>query len=95
MADSVTGIKVFTMAQLRTKSAGANQIGDTGIDGVVRSAWNQRAAVAVSDHPADNGDGNERAVFVSESHNNIWRLGGAKLGTVKGTTTGPDIIVPV
>lgn len=99
MADSVTGIPVFTLADLATASAGANVVGTT-TDGdaasvVVRSYWNQRAVVAVSDHPADLGDGNERAVFVSESLNDVWRLGKAKLGTADGDETGPDIVIPV
>ena len=104
MADSVTGVPVFTLADLRTIGAGANQIG--GItDGdtdtvVVRDRWNQRAVVAVSDHPADGGDGNERALFVQDSLNNVWRLGRAKLGTAvvndtAGAVDGRDIVIPV
>jgi hypothetical protein len=98
MADSVTGIPVFTLAALKTAGAGANQIGavtDGDTDSVVvRDRWNQRAVVAVSDHPADGGDGNERAVFVSESLNNVWRLGNSKLGSFVGNEDGPDIVVP-
>tara|TARA_R110000851_G_scaffold27751_4_gene77839 strand:- start:647 stop:934 length:288 start_codon:yes stop_codon:yes gene_type:complete len=94
MADSVTGVKVFTLAQLKTIGAGANVIGDTGIDGVVRDRWNARAVVAVSDHPADGGDGNERAIFVQNSLNNVWRLGGAKRGGQTGDKSGPQVVIP-
>ena len=99
MADSVTGIPVYTLADLATAGAGANVIGaDTDGDTdsvVVRDRWNQYAAVAVSDHPADGGDGNERAVFVSKSLNNIWRLAKSKLGTATGDgSTVGDFIIP-
>ena len=100
MADSITGIPVYLLADLAVASAGANVIGaDTDGDTdsvVVRDRWNQYAAVAISDHPADQGDGNERAVFVSKSLNNVWRLASAKLGTVTGSGDGTDgdFVVP-
>jgi hypothetical protein len=60
----------------------------------LRSRWNSRAAVAVSDHPADGGDGNERTIFVSDSLNNVWRAGRAKLGGQTGNEDGPQIVIP-
>lgn len=101
MADSVSGAPVFTLADLKIIGAGANVIGGT-TDGdlatvVVRDRWNQVATVAVSDHPADEGDGLERAYFVQSCHNGIWRLAGAKLGTAKGdeNTNAQDFVIPV
>lgn len=106
MADSVTGIPVFTLADLRVAGAGANVIGGTtdndlpsGDPVVVRSRWNERAVVIVRDHPADQGDGAERAIFVNHSLNNAWRLGNAKLGTAQtndtaGAVDGVDIVIP-
>jgi hypothetical protein len=103
MADSVTGVPVYLLADLATAGAGANVLGaDTDRDAasvVVRDRWNQRAVVAVSDHPADGGDGNERALFVSEGLNHPWILGGAKLGTydvndTAGAVDGTDIVIP-
>lgn len=103
MADSSTNIPVFTLADLLDITSDANIVG-AGTDGdadavVVRSGWNNVAVVAVSDHPADLGDGNERAIFVSKSLHNAWRLGGATLGTasfVDGVDgiEGPDLIIP-
>ena len=102
MADSVTGIPVFTLAELAVASAGANQIGgilETTVVGsnvvatsVVRDKWNGTAIVAVADHPSDGGDGNERAVFVQKSLNNVWRLAGARL--IQGDDS-KNVIVPV
>ena len=100
MADSVTGIPVFALADLKTAGAGANVIGGTNDNDtvpeavVVRDRWNQRAVVAVKDHPADGGDAAERAVFVQDSHNNVWRLAGAKLGSFDGNEDGPHIVIP-
>ncbi len=98
MADSVTGVPVFTLSRLKTIGADANVIGAvTDADGdsvVVRDRWNARAAVAVSDSPADGGDGGERAIYVQESLNNVWRLGRAKLGGQAGDEDGPQIVVP-
>lgn len=67
---------------------------DDASDIVVRSRWNSRAVVAVVDHDADDGDGNERAYFVSDSMNNVWRLGRAKLGGETGNEDGPQIVIP-
>jgi hypothetical protein len=69
------------------------------VQGNVRDRWNQRAVVAVSDHPADGGDAADRAYFVSEYLNGPWRLGGAKLGTATtndtaGAVDGQDIVIP-
>lgn len=95
MADSVTGIPVYTMADLAVASAGANVIGeDTDRDSdtvVARQRWDSVAVVAISDHDADGGDAGERAIFVQKSHNSIWRLAKAKLGT----STAADYVIPV
>jgi hypothetical protein len=100
MADSVTGVPVFTLAQLKTIGAGANVVGDT-TDGdtvpeavVVRDRWNQFATVAVSDAPGDGGDGLERAYYVSKSLNNVWRRQKADIGTFDGNEDGPHFVIP-
>jgi hypothetical protein len=98
MADSVTSIPVFTLADLKTADAGANVIGSV-TDGdadsvVVRDRWNAVATVAVSDAPGDGGDGNDRALYVQKSHNNVWRRQGAQIGTFTGNEDGPYIVVP-
>jgi len=107
MADSVSGIPVFTLANLRVKSAGANVVGAvTDGDGdsvVLRTASRPYAtvSVAVSDHPADGGDGEERAIFVNKTLNGSWELGDSKLGTAvvtgaSGTAVGGrDIVIPI
>ena len=101
MADSVNGLAVVTLADLKVASAGANIIGaftDADTDEVViRDRWNQVASVAVSDHPADGGDGAERAIFTSDCLNGVWRLAGAKLGTAEGdeNTNAQDFVIPV
>ncbi len=98
MADSVTGVPVFTLADLKTASAGANVIGgvtDGDLDAVVvRSRWDQFAAVAVSDAPVDGGDAGERAIFVSKSLNNVWRRQKATIGTFDGNEDGPHFVIP-
>ena len=98
MADSVTGVPVFLLADLKTIGAGANALGnvaDSDTDTVqVRDRWNKAAAVAVSDAPGDLGDGNERVIYTSKSLNNVWVRQGAKIGTFQGTDAGPSIVVP-
>lgn len=98
MADSVTNVPVFTLADLKTASAGANVIGavtDGDTDSVVvRDRWNQFASVAVSDAPNDGGDGEERAIYVSKSLNNVWRRQKATIGTFDGNEDGPNIVIP-
>ena len=98
MADSVTGIPVFTLADLATASAGANVVGgvtDGDTDSVVvRSRWDQTAAVAVSDAPVDGGDAGDRAIYVSKSLNNAWRRQGAIIGTMDGNEDGPYLVIP-
>ena len=98
MADSVTGIPVFTLADLQTAGAGANQIGSV-TDGdtdsvVVRDRWNSYATVAVSDAPGDGGDAGERALYVQKSHNNVWRRQKAIIGTFGGNEDGPYLVIP-
>ena len=98
MADSITGVPVFTLAALKTIGAGANVIGavtDGDTDSVVvRDRWNQVAVVAVSDAPGDGGDGTERAVFVSKALNNVWRRQNATIGTFDGNEDGPHLVIP-
>lgn len=98
MADSVTGAPVFTLASLKTASAGANVIGGTTdadvASVVVRDRWNQVAVVAVSDAPGDGGDGLERAYYVSKSLNNVWRRQNATIGTFDGNEDGPHFVIP-
>ena len=91
----------FTAADTVTVSAINGDAMDTNtvltvdaVTGVVRDKWNGVAVVAVSDHPADGGDGNERAVFVSKSLNNVWRLGKATQGSFDGNEDGPNIVIP-
>lgn len=101
MSDSVTGVPVFTLAELAVASAGANQIGEiteTTVLGsnvaevaIPRQRWDSVAVVAVSDHDSDGGDAAERAIFVQKSHNSIWRLAKAKLGT----SDAADYVIPV
>jgi hypothetical protein len=104
MADSVTGVPVFTLAELKTAGAGANQIGgilETTIVGgnvvatkVVRDRWNQYGVVAVADAPNDGGDGLERAIYVSKSLNNVWRRQKATIGSFDGNENGPHFVIP-
>ena len=98
MADSVTGVPVFTLAALKTIGAGANVIGaatDGDTDSViVRDRWNQFASVAVSDAPGDGGDAGERAIYVSKSLNNVWRRQKAIIGTFDGNEDGPHFVIP-
>lgn len=104
MADSVSGVPVFTLAELAAIAGPANSIGsvtETTVVGgntaesvVVRDRWNQVATVAVADAPGDGGDAGERAFYVSKSLNNVWRRQKATIGTFDGNETGPHFVIP-
>lgn len=104
MADSVTGVPVFTLAELKTIGGIANslhEVTEVTVLGsntpevvVVRSRWDQTATVAVADAPTDGGDAGERALYVSKSLNNAWVRQGAKVGTFYGNEDGPFVVIP-
>lgn len=89
--------EVFTITEIDSDAQDTDLVITIGAAvQVVRDRWNARAVIAVSDADGDQGDGNERSVYVQLSKNNIWRLGKAKLGgaTVLTDATGVDVVVP-
>ena len=96
------GVAQFTLAELATNGAGANQIGSItdgeGDTVTVRDRWNSVAICLVTDHPASGADG---VIFESKWLNSPWVLGGAKLGTAVVTgnaqdpITGQDMVHPI
>jgi hypothetical protein len=96
MADSVSGVSVFTTAALVNATGTTNTtlgsvIDSNGDSVVLRSRWDSVATVAVSDAPGDLGDGNERVLYVSKSLGAPWHRQAAK----PGTNDSSFIIVPV
>jgi glycine cleavage system pyridoxal-binding protein P len=99
---AISNVAQFTLSDLATLGAGANQIGSiTDAEGdtvTVRDRWNSVATVLVTDHPASGTDG---VIFENKQFGGPWVLGGAKLGTYKVTgsgqdpVTGQDIVIPV
>lgn len=102
------GIPEATLAQIADAAEEVNLVGTT-VDGlavsptnpVVRSKWNERATVRVTDHPSNDGaevgtDTSKMALFVSNTLLGSWQLGGSKLGTdnVVDGLTGGDVIIP-
>jgi hypothetical protein len=85
-------------ADLADISNDVNKVGTVVDTEVIRSHWNQRASVRVTDHPADSVD--DPAIFVSKCLGDAWVLGGSKLGNavingVKGDPIdGVDVVIP-
>mgnify|MGYP006092300461 FL=1 len=85
MADSVTGVGVFTLTELSTISDPVNTtlgglLDSEGDAIVLRSRWDSVATVIASDAPGDLGDGNERVHYVSKSLGAPWYRQDAKPG---------------
>ena len=94
MADSKTGVPVFTIAELADAADPVNDLGvvvdNDAVGTLPRQRWDSVATVAVVDAPGDLGDGNARVHYVSKTLGSPWLRIGSKLGITDPTW----IIVP-